>query len=1007
MQHFQSHKPDDIVLHKDCGYFTSSQMEKRKPGCMNQEEFNGAITKVLGTDEYQDYIEKLFTKLDTSCDGYVDWNEFCTYLLLLYRENDYIRTKKEIPFTQEPKIRHVVPNRQEPTTKILVTDGPCRFITVSKEGTFSVWTPSMQLDRSYDITANDKVESSGTRRRFKKWVTDAIYMKNCNKIVVGTSSRELRFYDISTSHFFEEFHLFGMSDVPYCFDYWYDKTNLNSESLLVCGLDSGTLVLFYFKKPVTQLFETPFKNEPGALKVFIQDLKSQHSKWVRYTCLSGIHSEMIRQVKYLPENGSIISSSSCPDSSLLISDINRFKHTYVFKSPKGVECFDYNKSMNILVSGSADHNIQLWNPYMTSKPIAVLQGHNTGVIAVALHKALLQIFSLSRDAVIKVWDLKEHTCLQTIAMKFPSSIHGRVPEHGQFPMCLLTTANHSCLLVTCNDYIGQLSLGNTTKNPRTTPITHDSQLCCALYNQFFKQVVTGCDSSTISVWDIEAGSKAIVFSNAHGNEEITCMKFDTTWRRLLTGARNGTIKVWNFQNGHNLHKLEPVADADVTGLLALNDRKVILAVGWSRLITMYDDSDPDNMYVTSDLSWRGGQLHKDDISAMDHCPPNLLATASFDGIVYIWKLETEQLLLKITHQNEGNKMQPVPVDVVMFLKYRALKSREAATLISSVSGTFHWWNISAEPLEYGRCFMAEQPGDSVIGMCTSHDDQTLVTSDSSGFIKVFNIHNYCTTQTPQVVTEPPQLLHCWKGHEGTVVSVEYINHDAGTFILSASVDKTAKLWTISGDYVGTFGQKHQWDLKSPKTWGSQHTSPSKDETKQHIGTVNDISQEILQTSSQNELDIQLSSSSTLPDLKELKSTELKDQQQTNNTEVDPTKQSPVPTKSLQQECNPNSKDITKTNEWKDTVQAMEGKDKNQNLRPFLGAKVLCDLQRKRQDRHERRQQYGEIDTKQMARFGKICTPFQALSMPAATEESVLMEESSRILSKFENDVMTV
>jgi WD40 repeat protein len=56
-------------------------------------------------------------------------------------------------------------------------------------------------------------------------------------------------------------------------------------------------------------------------------------------------------------------------------------------------------------------------------------------------------------------------------------------------------------------------------------------------------VVTGCDSSSIAVWDIETGSKSIVFSNAHGDEEITCMVFDEVERRLITGARNGTIKV--------------------------------------------------------------------------------------------------------------------------------------------------------------------------------------------------------------------------------------------------------------------------------------------------------------------------------------------------------------------------------------------------------------------------------------------------------------------------------
>ena len=68
----------------------------------------------------------------------------------------------------------------------------------------------------------------------------------------------------------------------------------------------------------------------------------------------------------------------------------------------------------------------------------------------------------------------------------------------------------------------------------------------SLKSSCFLQVVTGCDSSAVAVWDVETGSKAIVFSNAHGSEEITSMKFDASWRRLLTGARNGTIKVMAY-----------------------------------------------------------------------------------------------------------------------------------------------------------------------------------------------------------------------------------------------------------------------------------------------------------------------------------------------------------------------------------------------------------------------------------------------------------------------------
>ena len=66
---------------------------------------------------------------------------------------------------------------------------------------------------------------------------------------------------------------------------------------------------------------------------------------------------------------------------------------------QGVESFDYSKNLNILVTGSADHHVRLWNPYVTNKPVAILTGHATGVIGVAIHEGFLQVFSYSKDAV--------------------------------------------------------------------------------------------------------------------------------------------------------------------------------------------------------------------------------------------------------------------------------------------------------------------------------------------------------------------------------------------------------------------------------------------------------------------------------------------------------------------------------------------------------------------------------------------------------------------------------
>lgn len=46
-------------------------------------------------------------------------------------------------------------------------------------------------------------------------------------------------------------------------------------------------------------------------------------------------------------------------------------------------------------------------------------------------------------------------------------------------------------------------------------------------------------------------------------------------------------QVWSLLSGLNLHRLEPLADSEVTGLTCLRDDQ-LLAVGWRQRIVQYD-----------------------------------------------------------------------------------------------------------------------------------------------------------------------------------------------------------------------------------------------------------------------------------------------------------------------------------------------------------------------------------------------------------------------------------
>ena len=58
----------------------------------------------------------------------------------------------------------------------------------------------------------------------------------------------------------------------------------------------------------------------------------------------------------------------------------------------------------------------------------------------------------------------------------------------------------------------------------------------------------------------------------------------------------------------------------------------------------------------------------------------------------------------------------------------------------------------------------------------------------------------------QIEKSRPPTRHLWRAHDLAVVSIEYIEHMSGDFILSASSDRTARLWTADGKFIGTFGQ---------------------------------------------------------------------------------------------------------------------------------------------------------------------------------------------------------
>ena len=67
----------------------------------------------------------------------------------------------------------------------------------------------LHFEKYYTMTEGEDTSSSSQRRRIKYWVTDACYMSNCHKIAIASTGRDIRFFDVTSSFFYEEFHLYS------------------------------------------------------------------------------------------------------------------------------------------------------------------------------------------------------------------------------------------------------------------------------------------------------------------------------------------------------------------------------------------------------------------------------------------------------------------------------------------------------------------------------------------------------------------------------------------------------------------------------------------------------------------------------------------------------------------------------------------------------------------------------------------------------------------------------
>ncbi|XP_056419639.1 WD repeat-containing protein 49-like isoform X2 [Hyla sarda] len=705
------------------------------------------------------------------------------------------------------------------------------LLAVGQDGLVTAWTPDLKLKKSRCILDENKQPN-----RKIKWISDSTFMPQYNKLIVGTCDREIRLYEVSN---FEPYCQFvGFESMPLHLGYSLRDAD---ECIIYFGDEQGCvnmIIMSHMAETLRNWTKCEVVDEIPSIAID-NITERNHVKYIRWK----VHNDWVTQIRYVHSIESTISSSNDDYTALIIGCVEGTKNVQkrlkdlmesdsvkskrsllagnvplkrnindesLFRVKRGVKTFDFSKEANILVTGGLDRIVRVWNPYVPSWPTGLLRGHSSPITYLQIGDENTKIYSVSTDCTVMVWDIENHTCLMNVISK-ASQIRGDIAA------CYF--AHNLRALYIATECLSALQLRETAILLGPPSASHSESVTCCLYNQLYQQMISCSEGSVMKTWDLLTGQLVAEVGAAHGQSAVTCIALDAAGNRLTSGGKDGSLKLWEYtsisltpvttlRQGSTAGSSGEISDITYT---EHNKNQYIVSISYDGQIRIFPEA-VISEHVMPQFTWNNDMKneHGENKFGLASSSSNIAAISSCTGEVFVWNLEAGDPLCHFSPFNREEldaEIGNLVIHKAVFLSTRCDRKKDSAVLITSGSkGYITFWNIVGGGKMFAR-FEGSQYKCMVNAIAVSEDDSILCAADQLFYIYVWNISQYALG-APE--GQPPVLLHCWRAHMSDITRVIPVKKHK--VIVTTAQDCTVKLWTIQGEYIGTFGQSKPWCL---------------------------------------------------------------------------------------------------------------------------------------------------------------------------------------------------
>ena len=342
-------------------------------------------------------------------------------------------------------------------------------------------------------------------------------------------------------------------------------------------------------------------------------------------------------------------------------------------------------------------------------------------------------------------------------------------------------------------------------------IGHQKELNRVGISKDNQRVISASNDGTAKLWAINGELIATLDGHIKG---VKRARFNNQGNKILTVDHDRFIKIWDGFTGEFLQKIDTY-QGDIFNAAETDITEARFDLGDQRIITAHADGKVKLFDLKGNLI-RSFERHLKQVNGMWLSNPDekQLLTFSNDHTVRLWEVQTGKIIftwktndkvqaaafsadnqyvaagddtgkIYLWSRNNGNLLHTFKVGEkhrakVSHLAFQPKVDNVSKGLILAASFDDHsvWmWSTKTRDVEYSFSQLGEVVKHAVFSPDGRH---LMATSDS--FIRVWDV-------------ERGQLIQKIGGHQGDVAYAAYANE--GKWIISAGMDKTARLWSTS------------------------------------------------------------------------------------------------------------------------------------------------------------------------------------------------------------------